>query len=218
MRLSFKGLFFSGILLSLICLESSLVSAPSEHSFNPHLIYLRLHSLPADLPTDTSVLNKTCILDLRNLKATDEDAKILGAFVSRHATVKTPFFILQNEETSYSLVIPYKPSNLQALGIITLGPTVARIPAEIQIDVTSQDDHKAYLAFESGTTLESLITPKIDKVRDDEERLDKEHLSDNSPRADLDINAIPSPATLIDPVLQRAYYLALGLVALKRLN
>jgi len=194
-----------------------LLGTPVEHVLNPHLTYLRLHLLPSDLPSDKAAVNKACILDLRNLKASDEDSDKVYSWVRSHASSKTPVVILENEETSFNLVIPYKPSNLQALGVITIGPKVSRIPAEIQVAVSSVDDHKAYDAFESGTRLEALITPPLDKVRDDEERLSKEHNLDSKDET-LAEPKEKTPIGTSDLLLIRAYGTIEGLFALKRLN
>jgi len=195
-----------------------LISAPIITPLNSHIIYLRLHRLPNDLPAQLEALNKVCILDLRNLKSRDEDAQKLNAWVLNQASLKTPVLILQNEETSYSLVSPYTPTHTKTIGVITLGPTVSRFPPDIQVDVSSESDQQGYKAFETGTSLELLITPKIDKVRDDEERLNKEHVTDSSQPLEPEVKENHLSTVVTDPVLQRAFHLVEGLVALKRIN
>ena len=67
-------------------------------------------------------------------------------------------------------------------------------------------------------SVKALLSDAPDKVRNDEARLDKDHLSDaDEPPTDTDRPADRKPRQLIDAVLQRAVQLDRGLLALKRL-
>jgi hypothetical protein len=101
------------------------------------------------------------------------------------------------------------------------------------VSVAPSVERRAYDALEKGASIDSLISAPVVKERNDEERLDQEHLEDSAPpdqardapkseTADSAPDAgqpamPPAPPPLIDPVLQRAVQLHRALVALKRL-
>jgi hypothetical protein len=93
------------------------------------------------------------------------------------------------------------------------------------VSVPAAAEQRAYAALENGTPLEALITQPMDKPRNDEAMLAREHLSDTalgdaaeSARSDRVAPAKPGPPAPFDPVLQRAVQLHRALVALKRVS
>ena len=105
--------------------------------------------------------------------------------------------------------------------LVVLGPAARDFEPDISVPVSPSAERRAYDALEKGAAIDSLVTEKVEKTRNDEERLDREHLEDGAPPDEggetAQANSPPPAPSLIDPVLQRAVQLHRALLALKRL-
>jgi len=178
------------------------------------LSYYRLHDVPADLPAPAAARGGPCVLDVRFAKSAGAGAAALRAWVQAHASARAPVFVLENEGTSHELRAALGGS--AAAGLIVLAPAAEGLAADITVQVSADDDRRAYELAEKGASLDSLLADNPEKPRVDEEYLEKEHLSDaDAPDAAAGRPSPPSPPT--DPLLQRAVQLHRGLVALKKI-
>jgi hypothetical protein len=174
------------------------------------LFLYRVHELPADLPSPGTARPGPCVVDLRFAKADDDGASVLRAWIKVNASARTPIFVLENSQTSPSLLA--RMSRVAA-GVIVLAPESASLGTDIAVQVAPEVDRRSYDALEKGASIDSLLADYPDKPRVDEAYLEKEHLADSeSPDAAAD-----KPRPLVDSMLQRAVQLHRGLAALKRL-
>jgi hypothetical protein len=207
-------------------------AAPLERDLGQGLAYFRIHSLPADLPSDESVRRQPCVVDVRYVHGDRAAAVALLAWLKSHAAPKSPVILLANPETAPVLLVPLNSANAVP-GLLVVGPSARNFGPDISVSVPPSVERRAYEALEKGASVDSLITVPVVKARNDEERLDQEHLEDNAPpdeagdaqtpeTADSAPDAgkaakPPAPPPLIDPVLQRAVQIHRALVALRRL-
>ncbi|HXQ79663.1 MAG TPA: hypothetical protein VN775_00030 [Opitutaceae bacterium] len=177
------------------------------------LSYIRVHELPADLPSPPSGRPGPCVLDLRFAKSNEADALALRAWARTNASPRAPIFVLENAATSPSLLASL-PGN-GPRGLIVLAPASAGLGPDIAVRVAADLDRRAYEALEKGAPVQSLLSDNPEKPRVDEAYLEKEHLSDgDAPDAATGKPSPPSP--LVDAMLQRAVQLHRGLLALKK--
>ena len=208
------------IALAIVLLARGVPAAPAERDLGQGLEYFRVHELPADLPPENLGSKRPCILDVRYVRGGRPAAAALLFWLKAHAGPRSPVFLLANSDTSPALLAPLYPGDAVP-GLVILGPAAHDFEPDIALAVSPWAERRAYDAFEKGAPLDSLIHPKVDKVRDDEERLDKEHLPDSAaPPEQAADSAKPAAAAQlppVDPVLQRAVQLHRSLLALKRL-
>ena len=224
---------FSACLIVLLALLGVGHAAPVSRNLGQGLAYHRVHQLPADLPTDEEARRQPCILDLRYVHGSGEEAATLAAWLKFHATTRAPVFVLANSDTSAALLAVIAPRGAGANAVV-LGAATAEFAPDIALKVSAEIERRAYDAFEHGATADSLITEKPDKPRNDEAKLAKERqtqadyaaaqettpppISPAADTADSDAAAKPKPpAPPVDAVLQRAVQLHRALVALKKL-
>ena len=207
-----------GWLAALAALASA-QGAPIERDLGLGLLYFRAHALPADLPTDESVRRRPCVLDLRYARGDSAAALALTAWLRFHASPRMPVFLLANAATSPELLSPLASPGAVP-GLIILGPAETGFEPDIALPVPPGTGRRAYDALETGTPIDALVTEKLDKPRDDEALLVREHLSDSAlGDGDPDPAAAEPPVRkpLVDAVLQRAVQLHRALLALRRL-
>jgi hypothetical protein len=203
-------------------------AAPLERDLGQGLAYFRIHSIASDLPPDESVRRRPCVVDVRYVRGNRKEATALLDWLKSHAGPKSPVFLLANSDTAPVLLVPLNSASAVP-ELVVLGPAARGFEPDIALSVAPALERRAYDALEKGASIESLITAPVDKARNDEERLDREHLTDSALQADgasqgetmeftaPEQPAKPAPAPLIDPVLQRAVQLHRALLALKRL-
>lgn len=207
-RLCLLLVFVPGALLS----GAPVVVVPVD--LGQGLAYFRVHELPMDLPSPKSGRPGACVLDLRFAKADELAASALNAWVKFNASAHTPIFILENAETSPSLLASF-PGN-GTTGVVVVAPVSDKVAPDIAVQVPAAADRLAYDAVEKGAPIGSLLHDNPDKPRIDEAYLEKEHLAD-SEAPDIESDKPSPPSPLVDAVLQRAVQLHQGLLALKRL-
>jgi hypothetical protein len=195
---------------ALVSLAPAVPAATLVRDLGLGLTYYRVHSLPEDVPTAALTHAGPSVLDLRFTSADDAGAAVLRAWVKFNASAKAPVFILENAGTSPALLAAMARG---AGGTIILAPEDSGLRSDVQVRVPADTDRKAYDALEKGANVDALLADYPDKPRADEEYLEKEHLADSDnpdPEAD-------KPRPLVDRMLQRAYQLHRGLLALKRI-
>jgi hypothetical protein len=180
------------------------------------LTYYRVHDIPQDQPSPVPAGKPgACVLDLRYAKADETGASVLKDWVMFNVSPKAPIFVLENAQTDPALlaVLPAKGPP----GLVVLAPASARIAPEIEVQVSPEDDRKAYDALEKGADVHSLLSDYPDKPRIDEAYLEKEHIAD-SDSPDIPTDKPLPPRPLVDAMLQRAVQLHRGLLALRKLQ
>ena len=212
-----KRLLF--LLSAVFCLLSSVAAtatttAPVELA--PGLRYLRIQSLAqsAHALSDALLKPAALVLDLRYVADEPAATDVLRVLDSQPA--KPPLYILVSPATPLALanIITATSTRLVTLGIKNSLP-----PPDVLVAQSADDDRRAYAALDQGTTLEALVSGKLEKEHFDEAELVKEFKSGNHdahpPEGDPDSTAVV-PARLTDRVLQRALHLYLAQQALKR--
>lgn len=218
-------------LLAVLALAvTSLAGAPLQHSLGQGLAYVRVHSLPADLPAPLAK-PAPLVLDLRYAKTDQGGAEALAAWLKFNARPASPIFVLANAETAPALRKGLVADRTSP-SLIVIGPAAAGFVPDIAVTATTEAERSAYDALEHGATIESLTVENADKVRHDEASLAgnraSPHADGDSPEAndpdtidDTD-QAPATPATApkagpIDATLQRAIEIERGLAALRRI-
>ncbi len=207
------------LLLLAVLAAARLRAAPLERDLGEGLAFVRVHALPADLPDGPAAGHPT-VLDLRYVHGGPAEASGLLAWLKRHASPRTPVFLLANGDTSPALLAPLN-SPEAVNGLVILGPAAPGFDPDLALAVPSELERRAYDALENGATIDSLTVARSDKVRNDEAMLAKARLADSadeddSPKPEDKPKPAPPPPVL-DPVLQRAVQLDRSLLALKRL-
>ncbi len=195
-------------------------AGPITRDLGLGLVFERVHSLPGDLPTDEAVHGHPCVLDLRYVRGDAAAATALAGWLKFHAAPHTPVLLLANAETGRELLAPFASADAIA-GLVILGETNADTATDIPLPVAAAVERRAYEALEKGASVDSLISEKLEKPRNDEARLAREHISDSAMSAETGERPAnqgrKQAVALIDVTLQRAVQLHRTLLALKRL-
>ncbi len=187
------------------------------------LQYVRARALPADLPL-APPKPAPVVLDLRYAAGGDEAATALQEWIGFRATAPTPVFVLVNGSTS-AAVLDYLDHAPAHPGVLTIGLASSRFVPDIALAIDPATDRAAYDALDHGANVDTLITDQPDKPRHDEAEVVRQHAigPDEGDESGADLTDPPDPATpptpapLIDAVLQRAIHLHRALLALKKI-
>lgn len=187
------------------------IAQPLERDLGRGLIYLRVQTLPADLPAQSTAPSH--VLDLRYATG---DATGIKSWISAHASRQSPVFILANAETQLDLL----PPNKSVPGVIILGRASGNFHPDIAITVTPELEKRAYDAIPEAESIETLLKAPAEKPRYDEAAVVKaqkegrawepEPLPEDDAPAKTD-----TPAPLIDFTLQRAVQIHRGWLVLR---
>jgi hypothetical protein len=215
---------FSFLVLLLALSIQSGAAAPLERDLGRGLAYVRATQLPEDLPTKTTAPRSALVLDLRFTPADDTAAQTFGAWLKFRASPAAPITVLVNGDTSPLLLRVFLAQPLPP-GVVTLGPESTDFTPDVSVHVLPQDDRLAYDALAAATAVDDLITRKLDKPRNDEARLARQHANgadeeDSAPTPATPAPAAPATAVKVPPtdlVLARAVQLHRALLALRRL-
>jgi len=194
---------------------------PLNRDLGQGLSYIRVHSLPEDLPAGDSLRGRACVLDVRYVPGGDPaSAAALAQWLKSHASPHAPVLLLANRQTGADLLASF--SSADAIpGLVIIGPAAPGFAPDIALPISPDEDRKAYDAMERGVAVNALLNDDPDKPRNDEARLARDHLSDgdfpDTPAEPDAGDAKKRPPQLIDAVLQRAIQLHRSLLALKRL-
>lgn len=227
---AFLGIALTAVLAAapdtsaLPAVPSTTPAAPLERDLGHGLTYLRLHTLPADLPI-AGAKTGTVIVDLRYTRGESEAAAALDRWLKARCSAATPVFVLLNGETAPE-VLAWFISHDPLAGLITLGPAGPSFTPDITFKIHPAAERAAYDALEHGTSVETLLTDPTDKPRHDEAAIALERTApveeSADPGADIAnpgeaaaITPTP-PRPVIDYVLLRAVQLHHALVALRK--
>ncbi|MEO7413848.1 MAG: hypothetical protein ABIZ81_10865 [Opitutaceae bacterium] len=208
-------------LVFLACAITLARGAPLERDLGGGLIYYRTKSVPADIPTAPPAPKRSAVLDLRYAAADGNGVTALETWLKTHAGARTPVFVLANAATSPALLAMLSRHNPKD-GVILLGAASPGFAPDIAISFPPEAERRAYEAFESNSDTNALLKENPAKVRNDEARLSREHLSTSTgEETAAPPDEKPSPTTAppapIDFILQRALHLHRALLALKKL-
>jgi hypothetical protein len=199
----------SFLLLILLLVVPALLSGREPADLGQGLSYIRVESLPTDLPASPTL--KSVVLDLRFTDGDETAAAALTVWL--HTRAGAPTFVLANPETAAPLRRALNADRLPA-GTLTLGRAGDEFAPDIVIAVTAEADQTARAALTAGTDPATLATDDHGKVRNDEAAIVRRHQNGRTDEAESDISSpAPAPAPA-DRVLQRAVQLHRGLIAL----
>lgn len=204
--------------LFLLLLLPLRAAAPVERDLGGGLGYVRIHRLPADLPAQPAGRAGPFVIDVRYVEASEDAAAAFSAWLRFRASPRAPVFVLANGETAEPLrkVLAQRE---RGVGVVLVGVEVDRFRPDVPVKTTAEEERRAYVAFEQGAALGSLLEDNPRKPRNDEASLTRERAPEPLPEP-------PSPGEPakagaekppIDATLQRAVHLHRALVALKKL-
>ena len=200
-------------------------AAPFTRDLGEGLVYHRITTLPADLPTAEAARKQPCVLDLRFVRGDAAAGTALDAWLKFRATSRTPVLLLINAETAAPVLAPLA-ARLPSPGLVVIGTASPGLTPDLALKLAPAEERLAYDALAAGATVESVLNDSPEKIRDDEAQLAKEHrarptpappLSDDPPDDPPSTKPTPPVAPPIDSALQRAVHLHRALKALKKL-
>ena len=209
--------FFLTALVGVLLFPFALCAAPREADLGNGLVYVRVHELPADLPSKPATGRvPPCVIDVRYVPADAEAAAAFMAWMGFRATPRTPVIVVANAATSAALRAALA-AHERASGIVVVGLSAEGFRPDIAVRGTGEAERAAYDAFEHGTPLTKLLTDNPDKVRNDEASLSKDRLAEAAADAAEEVIAGKRAQPPIDAALQRAVHLHRALIALKKI-
>ncbi len=194
----------------LLLIAPAFLCAREPADLGQGLSYIRIETLPNDLPTPATL--KAVVLDLRYIAGDEAAAAALTTWLQNRGGA--PTIVLANPETAAPLRQALIADRLPA-GTLSLGRAGADFTPDIAIAVTADADQAAWAALTAGTDPATLIADNPGKVRNDEAAIVRRHQNGRStdPEAAVDT---PAPAAIApDRVLQRAVQLHRGLTVLR---
>ncbi|MGH7996517.1 MAG: hypothetical protein ACREFX_09215 [Opitutaceae bacterium] len=196
---------------------STAAAAPLRLNLGDGLLYARVIRLPGDLPADAPRPGHPLVLDLRYVRGDAADAGRLLAWLRARAGVRHPVLMLVNAQTSPALLAPLASADAVP-GVVIIGPDTADFAVDIPVSIPPAAELRAYDALAKGADPAKLIDANPPKTRDDEARLEREHLPDED-AGDAPADQAGSKWTppLVDRALRRAVQLDRTLLALKRI-
>lgn len=180
-----------------------------------NLVYHRIRELPQDLPAVDPTRKQPRVLDLRYVRADGDGVNALHAWLKSQATPRTPVFVLANSGTDRDLIAPLIGRTGTA-SLLVIGAATRAFHPDIAVEISGDDERRAYDAFETGVELTTLLTENPHKIRNDEASLSRDR-STESPAAANPETGKATPPPPIDAALQRAVHLHRTLVALRKI-
>ena len=202
------------ILLFFVVFPWLACATPIERELGNGLVYVRVHTLPADLPAKPAGRAPPCIVDVRYVQTDTDGAAAFAAWVKSRATPRTPVFVIANADTARPLLKELS-AHERGTGIAVVGIPRGSFKPDVAVTASADDERRAYDALEKGAAIGTLLTDNPNKVRNDEASLARE--SPAQPAAEPAESGTKQPLPPIDASLQRAVHLHRALVALKRL-
>jgi hypothetical protein len=198
----------------LLVMPCFVVAAPMERAIGSGLVYVRVHTVPGDLPVKPVGRVPACIVDLRYVAADVNQATDFSAWLHRRVTPRSPVFVLANAETSSALLTALA-SHQRGTGIAVVGIERGAFRPDVSVKSSPEDERRAYEALEKGAALDTLLTDNPNKARNDEASLSKDRLAEASAEAADEPDKKTQPP--VDAALQRAMHLHRALVAMKKI-
>jgi hypothetical protein len=193
-----------GVLLGLAVARAA---APAD--LGEGLAYVRLKSLPADLPAAPRA--GALVADLRFLAASAEQATAFAAWLGFQARPGVPLLLVANRETGEELRRVLNGPRPPAVVLIGVpGPGFA---PDLAVTASAEGDRQAYAAGDRGVPWATLLADHPGKLRQDELSLRTGGESGRPPAPE----AGPAGAEpVVDAALQRAVHLHRAHRALRR--
>ncbi|MBI4626670.1 MAG: hypothetical protein HY736_26050 [Verrucomicrobia bacterium] len=182
-----------------------------ERDLGQGLAYHRIHELPRDLPAIQAP--RPCVVDVRYVSADPGAATAFLAWLTFHASPRTPVFVLANADTGGALLASFGARDSRP-GFVVVGIASRNFHPDLAVRASAEDERRAYDAFEAGVAIAVLLTDHPDKIRNDEASLAADRLADSAAQAVAKDGPPPPP---IDATLQRAVHVHRALLALKKI-
>lgn len=195
---------------------AGLHAKPLELDLGQGLRYFRLRDIPADIPPKEDGRPAPCVIDVRYTESTSDGAKAFMAWLKLRASTRSPVFVLANARTASALLKAFEGTAPRA-GVLLVGVPSSRFQPDIPVEISAEDERRAYDALDKDVPIMSLLRDNPDKVRNDEASLSRDRLADASAESAAKAAAPKQPAPPVDAALQRAVHLHRSLVALRRL-
>ena len=188
-------------------------TAPERCELVPGLEYLRIRSIPEDLPTENSDFAnaKALVLDVRNARGTHA----LEAWLQFLLRPDRPSYILLNQCTAVAIAKIFSARPGPAL--VSLSIKGSKQDTDLEVTGEMEADVLAVERIDAGTSPSELIRIKPGKPRLDEEHLAREHSLGNRNRDEItptqtsEEDDTKTSRLPLDPVLTRAVELHLAL-------
>lgn len=207
---------FCALVAGLLATAATAMAAPLTRDLGQGLGYHRASALPADLPSRDAGAKGALVLDLRYARGDAVAGTALDAWLRFRASARAPVFVLANAATAAELrtvLAAHSPGT----GVLVIGGPAADFRPDIAVQISPDDERRAYEALAEGVALAAVLVENPDKVRNDEASLSRDRLAEASADAAADAaqkKPVPPP---IDTALQRAVHLHRALKALRKL-
>lgn len=187
---------------------ATLVGATTlERDLGRGLVYMRVMQVPEDLPLRSRA--PSIVLDLRYAKGDN-----ISEWLTTYAAPQTPIFVLANTATQKAL----RESAQDVSGSITIGIAGENFSPDIALDITDEEEKRAYEALTLTQDINTLLYPAIHKERYDEaamvegkeEVLETEETAATAPKSEVE-----APKPLIDQAILRAVQIHRGWLVLR---
>jgi len=178
-----------------------------ERDLGRGLVYMRITQVPDDLP----VRSKTpaIVIDLRYASGDD-----ISEWLTTYAAPQTPIFVLANTATQETLWLSAK----NVAGSITIGIAAENFAPDIALDMTHEEEKRAYDVLPKTTDINSLLLPPTEKERYDETAMIEENLAKIQivvAKPEAVIRADADTPQLIDQAILRAVQIHRGWLVLR---
>ncbi len=184
---------------------TTLVTASTlTHDLGRGLVYIRVSQVPDDLPVRSQA--PAMVLDLRYARGPG-----IGGWLTTYAARKTPIFVLANQATDKLL----HQSILGIPGSISIGIPGSTFTPDIALDISADEEKRAYDALTLTEDLDTLLYPPTHKERFDEAAMfeAEETVSPAEPSLTETDGQVPTP--LIDHAILRAVQIHRGWLVLR---
>lgn len=198
-------------------LGAPLASAPLERDLGEGLTYFRVRSVPADLPSDAAIQNRSAVVDLRFAKGDSAAPTLVAGWMKFHASPKAIRFVLVNGATDPHILAGLRDRSATP-GLLVIGIAGQSFPTDIAVTQSSDDEKRAFEALEAGTDIVTLITDNPAKQRNDEASLSRDRPNGASDAGDdaLEPKARAEKTPPLDAALQRAVHLHRALKVVRK--
>ena len=144
-------------------------AAPFTRDLGEGLVYHRITTLPADLPTAEAARKQPCVLDLRFVRGDAAAGTALDAWLKFRATSRTPVLLLINAETAAPVLAPLA-ARLPSPGLVVIGTASPGLTPDLALKLAPAEERLAYDALAAGATVESVLNDSREKIRADADR------------------------------------------------
>ncbi len=140
-----------------LILAAPLCATTLERDLGRGLVYMRVTQVPDDLPMRSQA--PAIVLDLRYATGVD-----ISEWLTTYAAPQTPIFVLANTATQKTL----RQSIKNIAGSLTIGIASDDFTPDIALNITSEEEKRAYDALSLTADINPLLYPTTEKERYDE--------------------------------------------------